>query len=189
DNADPGLESCAKSVYYPVRRPDAEAVMKFRLHKIRDTLTPEVIPGTLPPEERLARFIYHKNDWSKQVPLRPKPKVFLPEKYEGKWETSVCRISFIPEQRIWEIAHRARAPRPALARADIVCGSVEDAGLQTIAAPDHENDYPEHAVIVGWPDDKGKQMLLAIQLIPMACPRFDGHRVKLTEPVSRIQSG
>ena len=33
-----GLESCAKSVYYPVRRPDAAVVMKFRLHKIRDTL-------------------------------------------------------------------------------------------------------------------------------------------------------
>jgi hypothetical protein len=38
DDADPGLESCAKSVYYPVRGADAAAVMKFRLHKIRDTL-------------------------------------------------------------------------------------------------------------------------------------------------------
>jgi hypothetical protein len=32
------LESCAKSVYYPVRRPDAAAVMKSRLHKNSYTL-------------------------------------------------------------------------------------------------------------------------------------------------------
>ena len=38
DDANTGLESCVKSVYYPARRPDATAVMKFRLHKILDTL-------------------------------------------------------------------------------------------------------------------------------------------------------
>jgi hypothetical protein len=38
DDADPGLESCVKSVYYSVRGQDASAVTKFRLHKIMDTL-------------------------------------------------------------------------------------------------------------------------------------------------------
>lgn len=37
DDADQGLESCVKSVYYPIRRTDALAGEKFRLHKIRGT--------------------------------------------------------------------------------------------------------------------------------------------------------
>lgn len=59
-------------------------------------------------DELVARFVYDKSAWSKQPIPKPKPKVFYPEMYKGQWETSVCRISAAPEQRIWEIAHRAR---------------------------------------------------------------------------------
>jgi len=83
----------------------------------------------------------------------------------GQWETSVCRISATPEKRIWEIAHRARSPRLALARADLTANSVDSTGLRINPAPDLDADYPEHAVIVGWPDEKDKQMELAIQLV------------------------
>ena len=124
--------------------------------------------ATVAPDERIARFIYHKNDWSKQNTPKPKQKVFLPMKEAGQWETSVCRISAAPEQRIWEIANRARFPLPALARADLTALSVEAAGLHTNSAPDIEADYPEHAVIVGWPDEKEKQMEIAIQLASAA---------------------
>lgn len=120
------------------------------------------------PDERITRFVYDKSAWSKQPIPKPKPKVFFPEMYKGQWETSVCRISAAPEQRIWEIAHRARSPRPALARADLIASSVKEAGLCTASAPDLEKDYPEHAVIVGWPDEKEKQMALAIQLVTSA---------------------
>lgn len=120
--------------------------------------------ATISPDERIARFIYHKNDWSKQHPLKPKPKVFLPMKEAGQWETSVCRVSAAPDQRIWKIANRARSPLPALARADLTANSVKVTGLHTDPAPDLDADYPEHAVIVGWPDEKDKQMELAVQL-------------------------
>lgn len=118
-------------------------------------------------DEQVARFIYHKSDWSKQT-SRPKPKVFLPMKEAGQWETSVCRVSTASEQRIWEIANLARSPLPALARADLSTNSVKAAGLLTEAAPDFEANYQEHAVIVGWPDEKEKQMELSIQLAASA---------------------
>lgn len=120
--------------------------------------------ATVTLDERIARFIYHKSDWSKGTIPKPKPKVFYPEMYEEQWETSVCRASYATEQRVWEIANRARSPLPALALADLTANSVINAGLLTKSAPDNEADYAEHAVIVGWPDEKEKQMLLAIQL-------------------------
>jgi hypothetical protein len=38
DGTDTGLESGAKSVYYPILRHDAPTAEKFRLHKIQDSL-------------------------------------------------------------------------------------------------------------------------------------------------------
>jgi hypothetical protein len=106
----------------------------------------------LSPEEKVARFIYQKSDWNKQPVPKPKPKVFLPMIEEGVLETSVCRISAISEQRIWEIANKTRYPLPALARADISVQSINSSGLKVEAAPNEEMDYPEHAVIIGWPE-------------------------------------
>lgn len=124
--------------------------------------------ATVSPEERIARFIYQKSDWSKQHTPRPKPKVFLPMREAGQWETSVCRVTATSELRIWEIANRARFPLPVLARADLSAKAVNVAGLRTDPAPDLEADYPEHAVIVGWPDEKEKQMALSLQLASSA---------------------
>lgn len=124
--------------------------------------------ATESPDERIARFIYHKSDWSKQSPPKPKPKVFLPMMEAGQLETSVCRISAVTERRIWEIANRARSPLRALSRADLTTLSVVAAGLYTDPAPDIEADYPEHSVIVGWPSEKEKQMALSIQLASAA---------------------
>jgi hypothetical protein len=123
---------------------------------------------TVSPDERIARFIYRKSDLSKQPTPKPKPKVFRPMFEAGQLETSVCRISAAPEQRIWEIVNRAHSPLPALARADLTANSVKTAGLRIDAAPDFEADYPEHAVIIGWPDAKDKQMALSIQLASAA---------------------
>lgn len=123
------------------------------------------VVSTLSPKEGVARFIYDKSAWSKQPVLKPKPKVFYPEFFEGKWETSVCRTLSVSEQRIWEIAHKAREPRLALARAELNVSSVHGVGLRTESAPDLAKDYPEHAVIIGWPDEKEKQMEFAIQLV------------------------
>jgi hypothetical protein len=113
-------------------------------------------------DERVARFIYQKSDWSKHPTQKPKPKLFLPMMEEGQWETSVCRASSTTEQRIWIIANRVRSP--ALARADLTANFVMAAGLITDPAPDFAADYAEHAVIIGWPDEKEKQMELAVQL-------------------------
>lgn len=92
------------------------------------------------PDEVTARFIYHKNDWNKQPIPKPKTKVFLPMMYEGQLETSVCRISHIPEQRIWEIANQARSPLLTLAYAELIASSIENAGLRILSAPDLKNN-------------------------------------------------
>lgn len=117
------------------------------------------------PDEFTARFIYQKNDWNKQPILKPKPKLFLPSMYEGQLETSVCVTSSISAVRIWEIANQARSPLPALAYAELLSSSIENVGLRILLAPDLERNYPEHAVIVGWPGEKPLQMELAIQLV------------------------
>ena len=68
-DADPGLESGAKPVYYPVWRPDAAAVKKFRLHKIRDTLkspflgnTGDANPAAVNAESRFDKVEWSNND-------------------------------------------------------------------------------------------------------------------------------
>lgn len=119
---------------------------------------------TISENEEIARFIYQKSDWSKQPTPKPKPKVFLPMKEGGLYETSICRICNIPASRIWNIANRVRSPLPALAYADLYVHSIIETGLHVKSAPDIEADYPEHAAIVGWPDEKEKQMELAQQL-------------------------
>jgi hypothetical protein len=137
-----------------------------RLWKALRRSTPdEAGSATITPNEQVARFIYDKTAWSRQQATpKPKPKVFYPMKEAGQWETSVCRIHSASEERIWKIANSARSPLLALGRADLSVYSIQNVGLQTCPAPDLEADYPEHAVIVGWPDEKDKQMELAVQL-------------------------
>src|ERR1039457_6676553 len=85
--------------------------------------------ATVSPDERIARFIYRKGDWSKQPTPKPKPKVFRPMIEAGQLETSVCRSSAGVEQRVCIDAGRVNSPRPAVARADLTANSVKTAGL------------------------------------------------------------
>ncbi|WP_284187482.1 hypothetical protein [Zoogloea oryzae] len=45
DDANSGLEGCADSLYYPVRRPDEQPLTQTHLHKIPDTLRKSVAQG------------------------------------------------------------------------------------------------------------------------------------------------
>lgn len=109
----------------------------------------------LPLNEGVGRFFFHKSDYSK-LKHKPKPKIFSPNLENNKLETSVCRVNNVSEGRIWQIGNKIRDPLKACARADINVSAIVEAGLRARAAP--ENGYPEHAVIIGWPDEKDKQM-------------------------------
>jgi hypothetical protein len=78
-------------------------------------------------------------------------------------ETSVFRISNLSDNEIWEIGTSEVAQKrglPLLGRADISAFHVFDKNLKVI--PD--NKPPRHANIVGWPEEKSEQKLIAMEL-------------------------
>jgi hypothetical protein len=124
------------------------------------------LPELLTAGEYVARFSFHSRDLysdSKQA----KPNLFMPENGIGVFETSVCRKTGVSEARIWELAKIVRRPKSPIARADLNVLVINENKLKAVAAPELELGYPEHAVIVGWPegeDEKALQKKLAIEL-------------------------
>lgn len=78
-------------------------------------------------------------------------------------ETSVFRTSGISDKEIWHIGEREVAmsqEKPILGRTDISVGGVFKNGLEVIP-----HEPPEkHANIIGWPNIKSKQRLIALEL-------------------------
>jgi len=110
--------------------------------------------------EILSRFVL-KKDWYRSSDNSVKYAAFLPNPKNG--ETSVFRISGISDKEVWDIGNRevAKDPnRPILGRADISASNALARGLEVLT-----NEPPErHANIVGWPGEKSKQKLLALEL-------------------------
>lgn len=110
------------------------------------------------PDELLTRFIFHKAGFANS-----KKKVsyaaFLPNS-TGK--TSVFRISQLSNNGIWNIGNAVAQKRgiPVLGRADIRAAIVFGQELQI----DPNDTPPGHADIIGWPTDKSKQKLKAMEL-------------------------
>lgn len=113
--------------------------------------------------ETIARFIYQNSDISNST-SQIRNRALMP-RYEGsQWETSVCRTSNISAERVWKIGGHIRSDKAVIARADMLHQHALEDGMKALAIPDLENDYPEHAVIVGWPDEKDAQMAKATSL-------------------------
>ena len=110
------------------------------------------------PEEPLARFVFDKKHIDKKMMV--KPDAFLP--HGSPAETSVFRTHDLNEDEIWAIgATVAEKRQPSLkARADILVRALLGTPLRLV--PD--DNPPRHANIVGWPDEKSDQLLLAINL-------------------------
>jgi hypothetical protein len=93
-----------------------------------------------------------------------KKGAFMPEFYRGQFETSVCRTFCLTEDQIWDIGNAARQDGVAVkARADFVVANLTAAQLKAKAAPGIDS-YPQHAVIVGWPNEKHEQLMRATEL-------------------------
>ena len=80
-----------------------------------------------------------------------------------KGETSVCRTSCSSEQKVGKIGDREVAimrGKPILGRADILTLNVLSKNLQV-----NPSEPPlRHANITGWPDEKSKQLQIAVEL-------------------------
>lgn len=109
--------------------------------------------------EPLTRFIYDSDKVNTQG--RVKDGAFLPsfEKNLNRLETSVCRIVTLDEEKIWHIGRQSRPERTIKGRADHSTEHVSNAGLTTVSAP--EGTFEEHAVLLGWPEEKEQQKLIA----------------------------
>ena len=124
------------------------------------------LPKVLLETEFVSRFCF-KRDFHGETG-NPKGHVFLPEFYQQKYETSVCRKTNITEERIWEISEIVEKLREkeVTGRADLGVSVVLEKGLTAEAAPD---TYPEHTIIIGWTADeeetaKAKRKSIALEL-------------------------
>ena len=109
--------------------------------------------------EILSRFILQTN-WFSSSENRVKYAAFLPDK---NGETSVFRTSGITNNEIWEIGDcevSIKRGKPILGRADIGINNVISKDLEVVP-----REPPlRHANIIGWPDERSKQKIIAIEL-------------------------
>jgi hypothetical protein len=113
--------------------------------------------------EPLSRFIFSKNHFHRKT-MRPKPDAFLPS--GSPLQTSVFRTIGLMPEYIWQIGLEIGSVRGRTlrARADLVARAVLDAGLVL----DPDNTPPRHTNIVGWPEEKHEQLMLATELAEAA---------------------
>lgn len=130
----------------------------LRGFKSRET---DILASAVADAELLARYIYESNKFNKQN-LIPKPQAFMPERYDGKYETSICREKDLDDTAVWAIGDTVRADGVvAKARADFKAESVRVTGLEVVADP---STYPQHALIINWPEEKDKRLMHATEL-------------------------
>jgi hypothetical protein len=114
----------------------------------------------LAPSEILSRFVIQTN-WYKPSDNCVRYAAFMPNPKNG--ETSVFRISGISERDIWKIGDRevgVLRNKPVLGRADIGASFIYTKGLKVVPS----EPPVRHANIVGWPEEKSEQTLIALQL-------------------------
>ena len=129
----------------------------------------------LSSEEFIARFCFDRDFYAETG--NPKPNVFMPELFQDKHETSVCRKTNISEERIWEISRivEVQKKKKPIGRADLSVFVVLEKNLTAESAPDMKLNYPEHSIIIGWPagqeeTEKAKRKSIAQELAYKAKP-------------------
>jgi hypothetical protein len=108
-------------------------------------------------DERLSRFIRRKNQIYSDT-NKAKPSAFMPGRDN---KLSVFHTESMSYNQIWHLAdHNLVSEIRITKRADIKVRSVKDVNL------DIDPDYnPEHHVnIIGWPNEKHEQKVIAIKL-------------------------
>jgi hypothetical protein len=123
------------------------------------------LPSTVSPHESLARYLTQSNHFRPQD-HSVKPKAFAPP---PDLRLSVFRIDGLTIEAVWEIGQanvvdRMSEPRNLHGIADVKASAIRDVDLQI----DPDNVPPRHACIVGWPEDKSKQILIQLELAAKA---------------------
>jgi len=116
------------------------------------------------PDEMLCRFILSRSHFGRS-PSRVKGDAFLPTS-KPPHETSVFRIAGLKEHLVWRIGETVAqtSQRGLHARGDVLAKAVFAVDLDI--RPD--NKPKRHAAIVGWPEQKDRQILLAQRIAAAA---------------------
>lgn len=119
-------------------------------------------PFALPPDdaEPLSRFLFSKRVYNVEK-MRLRSTAFLPERIS--LETSVFRTLGLNADEIWSIGeHHVAQPtgRALHGRGEVLAQVPRRFGLKV--RPDNQPE--RHAAIAGWPTEKHKQQMLALQL-------------------------
>ena len=138
-------------------------IFKESLNKNRRLNTIKIEP--IKNNETLSRYILNSNQLSRLKNIA-KPSAFMPT---PNLQLSVFRIKGLEQNAIWEIgekevASKIKPIKTLYGMAKILSLSVKSAGL--IIDPD--DTPPRHANIIGWPQKKDKQKMIAIELASKA---------------------
>ena len=114
-------------------------------------------------DEQLARFVLFSKWFRSDATVRP--EAFMPHPYR---DLSVTRHQLLSEHEIWAIGRGVAGVREATlyGRADIRASVVLRQSLDVKSAPVPNN--PNHANIIGWPEQKPAQKIIALQLAAAA---------------------
>lgn len=118
-----------------------------------------LLPREVSSAEPITRFLFSGKLYAASA-RRVKRHAFAPR----NGETSIFRIHDLRDDLIWligaEVVGAARGRVP-LARADLSVGTVREAGLEVAA---DQATHPRHANIVGWPTERERELLAAMEL-------------------------
>jgi hypothetical protein len=141
--------------------------LKILWNRLRGFLVDGHDGNTIAPKERITRFILSRTHFSKQN-ARAKVAAFLPP---PNLQMSVYRTETVDEAAIWEIGGKYVAKpqdRTIRARGDLLAGVILQVGLKVV--PDTK-PHKLHANIVGWPNAKDEQRMIAVELANAATLR------------------
>ena len=121
------------------------------------------------PTGTVARFVFEKKrklygDW------RPRPLAFEPNRNDAKgvFETSICGLMGVTNERLWFLGDNIRE-KPAIAAVEIAVVEIVKAGLNCVSEPSTDPiDFPEHGVILGWHETDKSERLAKMQALAAA---------------------
>lgn len=124
-----------------------------------------VLPSAVSLKESLGRYLPEESYFS-STKNSVKPKAFMPP---PDLCLSVFRIDGLTLEEVWEMGEREvinfmAQPKELYGLADIKVSRVKEVNLEV-----NPNDNPpRHANIIGWPPEKARQKLIAIELAARA---------------------
>jgi hypothetical protein len=115
--------------------------------------------GPVNLEESLSRYILDRS-YIRVADRTVRYNAFMPT---SNREVSVFRILGLADSEIWQMGDlqvARKRGKPLLGRADILVMAVIKNNLQI----DPDNDPPRHANILGWPEQRSEQKLIALKI-------------------------